>query len=55
MVDFDGIPLILIPNPKITSENDPKLGYSNVAKSRKIKRYSTYREPQANSLKTLCC
>lgn len=51
MVDFDGIPLISIPNPKITSENHPKLGYSNVAKSRKIKRYSTYREPQANSLK----
>ena len=44
VVDFDGI-------PKITSENHPKLGYSNVAKSRKIKRYSTYREPQANSLK----
>ena len=45
VVDFDGIPLVLIPNPKISSENHPKLGYSNAAKSRKIK------EPQANSLK----
>lgn len=51
VVDFDGIPLVLIPNPKISSENHPKLGYSNAAKSRKIKRYSSYKEPQANSLK----
>ena len=51
VVDFDGIPLVLIPNSKTSSENYPKLGYSNAAKSRKIKRYSSYRGPQANSLK----
>ena len=51
VVDFDGIPLVLIPNAKISSDNHPKLGYSNAAKSRKIKRYSSYKEPQANSLK----
>ena len=38
--DFDGIPLIFLPNEKNDKENSCKLGFSNVAKYRRIKKYS---------------
>lgn len=38
--DFDGIPLIFLPNEKNDKENSYKLGFSNVAKYKRIKKYS---------------
>ncbi|MHA6602997.1 type I-E CRISPR-associated endoribonuclease Cas2e [Aerococcus urinae] len=42
VVDYEGIPLVLLPNALEKSKKGKKLGFSKVAKQRQAKKYSTY-------------
>ncbi|WP_198434892.1 type I-E CRISPR-associated endoribonuclease Cas2e [Aerococcus urinae] len=42
VIDYEGIPLVLLPNTLEESKTNKKLGFSKVAKQRQAKKYSAY-------------
>lgn len=51
VIDNEGIPLVLLPNPELQENETPMFGYSNAAKQRKMKKYAHRRYSDASSLR----
>lgn len=49
VVDYDGIPLVLLPEQRKNTEKLDKLGFSNAAKFRKIRKYSVASKKDSGS------
>lgn len=41
VIDFDGIPLVMVPNPELDGDSRQKTGFSDAAKRRAAKRFSS--------------
>lgn len=49
VIDYDGIPLVLLPNSGSNESENPKLGYSDAARFRRIKKFSSSKNAKKHS------